>query len=129
MFCTSANRKYAWHIVGLSLLYAVFLVISVNWLQRTNPGAPWKYAIAIFPVLPSLLIPVVVARSIREMDELQRKIEFEGLAFGFCATAVLSLGYGFLGNAGVPQLNWIWVWVLMMFCWGFGGMLARRRYS
>src|SRR6185437_6274152 len=122
-------RKYKCYLDRLFLLYIIFCVTSIRWLEHANSCDPWKYVMAIIPVLPALFIPVLVGKSIREMDELQRKIQFEALAFGFSATAVLSLGYGFLGNAGIPQLNWVWVWPLMGICWGGGLLLARRRYS
>ena len=64
----------------------------------------------------------------RELDELQRRIQLEGLAFGFTATAVLTLSYGFLQNAGLPQVNWVWVWPVMGACWSLGLAIARRRY-
>jgi hypothetical protein len=88
----------------------------------------WKYPIAVLPVLPALVIPVAAAYFFRTIDELQRKIQLEGLAFGFIAAAVLTLTYGFLGNAGLPQPNWVWVWPVMGACWAVGLALARGRY-
>jgi hypothetical protein len=115
-------------ILGATLLYAAALVLSIRWLQH-NPPAPWKYPIAILPVLPALLIPVAAAHFFRVMDEMQRRIQLEGLAFSSVATAVLTLTYGFLGNAGLPQLSWVWVWPVMGVCWAVGLALARRRYQ
>jgi ABC-type cobalamin transport system permease subunit len=124
---TPAARRYTWGILAASALYAIALVISIYFLKR-NPSAPQKYAIAILPVLPALWIPAVVLRFFRELDELQRCIQLEGLAFGFTATAVLTLSYGFLQNAGLPQINWVWVWPVMGVCWAIGLVLARWRY-
>jgi hypothetical protein len=122
------SRKYLVRILGATLLYAAALVLSIRWLQH-NPPAPWKYPIAILPVLPALLIPVAAAHFFRVMDEMQRRIQLEGLAFSSIATAVLTLTYGFLGNAGLPQLSWVWVWPVMGVCWAVGLALARRRYQ
>jgi ABC-type cobalamin transport system permease subunit len=123
-----AARRYTMGIIIASLLYAIALMISVYLLKRLNPPAPQKYLIAILPVLPALWIPAVVLRFFREMDELQRRIQLEGLAFGFTAAAVLTLSYGFLQNAGLPQLSWTWVWPIMAVCWSLGLAIAHRRY-
>lgn len=128
--CTNdpAARRYHLGILTASALYAVALVISVYLLKHYNPAAPQKYLVAILPVLPALWIPAVVLRLFRELDELQRRIQLEGLAFGFTATAVLTLSYGFLQNAGLPQVNWVWVWPVMGVCWSLGLAISRRRY-
>ncbi len=63
------------------------------------------------------MIPAAAAHFFQTIDELQRKIQLEGLAFGFVAAAVLTLTYGCLGNAGLPQPNWVWVWPFVGPCW------------
>jgi ABC-type cobalamin transport system permease subunit len=128
--CTNspAARRYTLGILFASLLYAIALVISIYLLKHHNPPAPQKYLIAILPVVPALWMPAIVLRFFREIDELQRRIQLEGLAFSFTATAVLTLAYGFLENAGLPRLNWVWVWPIMGVCWSLGLAIAHRRY-
>ena len=121
------SRKYQVRILCLMLLYTATLFLSIRWLLH-NPPAPWKYPIAALPVLPALFIPVAVAHFFRVMDEMQRRIQLEGLAFGFVATAMLTLTYGFLGNAGLAQPNWVWVWPVMAAFWVIGLVIAHRRY-
>ena len=124
---TPAARRYTLGILTATILYAITLFISITLLKH-NPLAPQRYLIAILPVLPALWIPAVVLRFFRELDELQRRIQLEGLAFGFTATAVLTLAYGFLQNAGLPQINWVWVWPVMGVCWSIGLAIAHWRY-
>jgi hypothetical protein len=124
---TKALQKYTLHLLGALSLYAILLVVSINWLHR-DPGEPWKYLIALLPMLPALLMPWAVVRLFREMDELQQKIQLESLAFGFAAAAVLTFTYGFLQNAGLPDLSWVWVWPVMSASWIAGGVVARWRY-
>jgi hypothetical protein len=62
------------------------------------------------------------------MDELQRRIQLESLAFGFAAAAIATFTYGFLQNAGLPEVSWVWVWPVMAVCWMVGQLVARRRY-
>jgi hypothetical protein len=108
-------------------LYTVALVVSLTWLQAGVEG-PWKYAIAVLPVLPALGVPFAVVRYCQAMDELQRRIQLESLAFGFAAAAISTFTYGFLQNAGLPDVSWVWVWPVMAMCWIVGQLVARRRY-
>ena len=62
------------------------------------------------------------------MDELQQRLEVEALAFAFGGTALITFAYGFLQDAGFPDLNWFYVWPLMGGLWIVGGFIARRRW-
>jgi len=107
--------------------YVVALAASLTWLKAGVDG-PWKYVVAVLPVLPALGVPLAVVSFYRAMDELQLRIQLEGLAFAFVSTAIATLTYGFLQNAGLPDMSWIWVWPVMATCWILGLLLARRRY-
>lgn len=120
-------RRYVFGVCSSILLYAIALVASLSWLQ-SNPPLPWKYFIAVLPVLPALWMPIAVTQFVREIDELQKLIVLESLAFAFAATAVLTFTYGFLQNAGLPAVGWIWVWPVMAICWLAGAALSWRRY-
>src|SRR5215813_13947709 len=113
---TRAYRKYLIFILTITLLYLVAVIISVRVIKH-NPSVSWKYAWALLPMVPALFFPFAVLNRLREMDELQRKIQLEALAFGFATAAVLTLSYGFLQNAGLPDLSWVWVWPVMSACW------------
>ena len=82
----------------------------------------------MLPVLPALGIPLAVVRFCQAMDELQLRMQLESLAFGFAATAIVTFTYGFLQNAGLPEVSWVWVWPVMAVCWMVGQVAARWRY-
>jgi O-antigen/teichoic acid export membrane protein len=126
LFCRPAAKYVVMLFVALGL-YAVALVVSLRWLQA-GPAEPWKYAIAVLPVLPALGIPLAIVRTIQSMDELQLRIQLESLAFGFALAAIATFTYGFLQNAGLPEVSWVWVWPVMAVCWMLGQLAARRRY-
>jgi len=65
---------------------------------------------------------------VSRMDELGQRIQLEALAFGFGAAGMLTFAYGFLENAGFPQLSYIWVFPLMIALWSIGGAIAYYRY-
>jgi hypothetical protein len=122
------SRRYLRSLAISMLIYMVLLFISIRWMKQAPP-APWKYLIAVMPVVPALWVPVAVVRFLRDLDELQRKIHMDALAFGFTLSAVLTLSYGFLQNAGLPDLSWTFVWPVMAFSWILGLFLSRRRYQ
>jgi hypothetical protein len=124
--CPPAARYALAMLISLAL-YTVALVVSLTWLKAGVEG-PWKYAIAVLPVLPALRVPFAVVRYCQAMDELQRRIQLESLAFAFAAAAIATFTYGFLQNAGLLDVSWVWVWPVMGMCWLVGGLVARRRY-
>jgi len=124
--CRPGARYSATMLISLAL-YAIALVVSLTLLKAGVEG-PWKYAIAVLPVLPALGIPFAVVRNCQAMDELQLRIQLEALAFGFASTAIATFTYGFLQNAGLPEVSWVWVWPVMAGCWMVGQLVVRRRY-
>ncbi len=125
--CRKSFATYATTMCVLLVLYGAALVVSLRWLQA-GVADPWKYLVATLPVWPCLGIPWAVVRFCRSMDELQLRVQLEGLAFGFAAAAIATFTYGFLQNADLPQLSWIWVWPVMAVCWIVGLLVARWRY-
>jgi hypothetical protein len=79
-------------------------------------------------MVPALLVLRAVMGAFASMDELQRRIQLEALAFGFTASAVLTFTYGFLQGVGFPQANWTLVWPVMGSTWVLGLLIARRKY-
>src|SRR5690349_3257854 len=115
----SPGTKYSAMMLVSLALYAAALVISLTLLKNGIDG-PWKYAVAILPVLPALGVPYAVIRYCQTMDELQLRIQLESLAFAFATTAIGTFTYGFLQNAGLPEVSWVWVWPVMAMCWLLG---------
>ena len=123
-----SSRSYAREFGLAMVAYGATLFLSI-WLINTAPGAPWRFAIALLPMIPAIGVLVAVLRQLRRMDELQRQIQFEALAFAFAGTALITFGYGFVENVGLPHLNWFWVWPIMAILWAIGSALAARRYG
>jgi hypothetical protein len=117
--CRKSFTRYATTMVILLALYAVALVVSLRWLKAGVAG-PWTYLVGS---------PWAVVQYCRTMDELQLRMQLEALAFGFAAAAMATFTYGFLQNAGLPEVSWVWVWPVMGVCWLVGGLVARWRYG
>ena len=124
----AAMKRYLLEFGGAMTGYMVLLPVSI-WLLRSCPAVPWRYPIAILPVIPAIFAMWAVIRGVRSLDELQRRIQFEAIIFSFLATCLLTLTWGFLQNAGLPQIDVLWVAPLLITLWGIGLGIAHWRYQ
>jgi len=122
-----ARRQYNRRLVLAIVVYAAILGPSIP-LISANPDAAWRFPLAIAPILPFIYGIVGYVRYLRSVDELQRRIALEALAIAFGASAAITFGYGLLQIAGLPEINWSFVWAVMGGCWILGAIYADRRY-
>ena len=108
--------------------YVVVLIIAVSLINISPSNAWWRIPLALAPVIPVIFAMIAYMRYISRVDEMQRRIQFEALAFGFGSAGILTFSYGFLEMVGFPHISWIFVWPLMIALWGIGGGIAARRY-
>ena len=131
---TNASRNpwgcYDVRFLALGVVVAA-IIFAAAWLGRGFPrGGTVRIALALVQAGAIAFLIVAMMRSLRRLDELQQKIHFEALAVSFAGTGALVTGYGFLVNAGLPDLDWgALVWPLMTILWVIGVMIARRRYQ
>jgi len=113
---------------GLAILaYLMVLVGSVTILQA-NPAAEWRYFVAVLPVIPASLVVWLFVRAIARLDEVQKRLHMQAFGFSLGGTALLTFGYGFLEDAGLPHLSWTLITPLMALLWGLAlGILAFRQ--
>jgi hypothetical protein len=124
-----ANHKRYLKEFGTSMAaYSVIVPVSV-WLLKHHEHSPLRFLLAVLPVVPSAFAMWAAIRYFRGLDELQRRIQFEGLAFSFLATCLIALSWGLLQNAGLPHADVIWVAPLLIALWGVGTCIALRRYQ
>ena len=114
-----------------SFVAAFTIVICAQVLRNFDLATEWRIVIALVPAIPTALLVWFMARAIMEMDELQRKIQIEGLAFAFAGTAFVTLFYGMLqiARVGLPHISTLFIYVLMVALYGIGTVLAGRRYK
>ncbi len=111
------------------LAYLMVLVGSVTVVQA-NPAEPWKYYIAVLPVIPAALVIWLTVRALGRLDEVQKRMQMQALGFSMVATGLFTFGYGFLEGVGLPHLNSTFVLPLMAVMWGLGtlALSMRRRF-
>ena len=122
----SAARAYTRELGLAMAAYVIVVLISIKLVGDLEQ--PIKTLVALTPLVPAALALFAYLRFLSRMDELGRRIQLEALAFGFGAAGMLTFAYGFLENAGFPQLSYIWVFPLMIALWGIGGAIASYRY-
>ena len=121
-----AARAYTRELGLAMAAYVIVVLISIKLVGGLDQ--PIKTLVALTPLVPASLALYAYLRFLSRMDELGRRIQLEALAFGFGAAGMLTFAYGFLENAGFPQLSYIWVFPLMIALWGIGGGVASYRY-
>lgn len=97
-------------------------------------GLGWwsRLAIALVPVPAFAWVLWSVSKGIAEMDELQRRIQLEALAFAFPLTLLLLMTLGLIELAvGLNPDDWSYrhVWAMLPLFY-FGGIIrAKQRYE
>ncbi len=123
----ASGRRYALEFLAVLIAYGGLLALA-GFVVDANPDAWWRYAIAPLPMIPAAYLVFASVRYYRRMDELQQRIALESLAFAFAGTALITFTYGFLDAAGLPRINWWFVWPVMGTLWALGTWLANRRW-
>ncbi|WP_176473850.1 hypothetical protein [Actibacterium ureilyticum] len=111
------------------LAYTGALFATNALLSAGIDSKPLRILVALGPMLPAAFICGVVIHSIHNLDELQRKLQFEALALSFAGTALLTFGYGFLEGLGFPKISMFAVWPLMATLWVVGVLIGRWRFG
>lgn len=126
------RKRYTREVIIAMLAYVVLLVVSILLLKQVD-GAALRALIALLPVPPIIFVLRAMIRYIRDVDELQQRIELEAVSF---ATAFVSLVYltgGFLQSAKVidvpSNVAMIWVFPLVCLAYGLAKAVVARRYN
>lgn len=119
-------------VLGVSGVW-LLVAIACGWaLRHLEPGPSLRLVLALLPVIPGLVYLTLVFRSIRAMDELEHRIQFEAVSFAFLGSLVVSLTYGMLQKSGFFR-DWPWdwegIWFMLMVLWAAGYLRAWKRYK
>ena len=100
-----------------------------------HPGTistTWLVIIVLTPVIPAALFLFYFIAGMKELDELQRRIQLEALAFAYPLALLMLITLGLLEF--VVQLNpndWSYrhVWQYLVLFYLIGLIMAKRRYE
>lgn len=125
------NKRYQVQVLIAMTVYVIVL-LSVWPLARTVTYAPAKWLLALAPVLPMLYVIALMARRIRDCDEMEQRTHLVALGASTAVVGALSLVGGFLATAKVVAIDGsilIWVFPVMMACYGVARWWALRQYG
>jgi hypothetical protein len=130
---SSSNRqnKKKIQLAALGLVAAVlylFIVAQVGRYLVEHPGAPGGVWLAAAPIAVLLLVLVVAMRSLNGMDELERKMHTEAMAFAFLASLFIVTSCGALAQVGILRFSLAWITPTMVLSWVVGLAVLDRRY-
>ena len=117
-------------LAALSWFVAYF--VARGFLKDSEAATWLRVVVALMPVPFFVATLILVVRGARDLDELQRRIQVEALAFAFLVTMVFLMTLGLLQRAIVlPFEDWsylhVWVYLPVFY---FGGIaIASRRYQ
>ncbi len=124
----NAGKTYAREFSTAMIGYTIIVVVAITLIGKF-PESPWRFGLALLPVVPILFGLRAFMRFLSRMDELQQRIQLAAIAFAAGTVGLLSLAYGFLEIVGLPHLPLIWIFPAMIMLWGLGLIVATRRYS
>ena len=129
---TRVSREYRRSVMTAMTIYALLLFASIGWLKRGIEPLPLRAVVAILPVLPIVWVMRAFLRYLRGIDELQRRIELEGVGVAALLVSLAYLTAGFLQQAKVIDIpsGVAMIWVFPLVCLGYaaGKFMAVRRY-
>ncbi len=129
---SKSNRTGEWKVFGVFAIWALVYVAARGLLELESLGWWPRSVVALAPVPVFALVLWNLAKAVTGMDELERRIQLEALAFAFPMTLLLIMTLGLLEIAkGLNRDDWIYrhVWP-MFFILSFAGLArAKRRYE
>jgi hypothetical protein len=133
MYAQPAGRRYIRTLWPALVLYSLTLFASIWWIRQGIASLPLRGLVAVLPVLPIGWMMHAALRYLREIDELQRRIETEAIGIGSLLVALLYFAGGMLEKADVIRMDagvaMIWVFPLLCGIYGIAKMILTRRYQ
>ncbi len=109
------------------VLYLGLLAVAVSWAPKME-ASPWRYVIALLPLVPGLFLTFGIVRVTSQIDEMERRILLEAVAFSFIFTLILLISSGLLGLVDVPQPSPVIISAIMCFLLVIGKLWGNWRY-
>lgn len=128
----TTRRIYGIRLLVRGLLWMSVYLLSRGLLELDIIGEAGRVAIALLPVPFFVWWLWTWMKGVSEMDELERRIELEALAFAFPLAVILLMTLGLLDVAIAFNPNDFsprHVWAMMPLLYYAGLWRARRRYQ
>ena len=132
MYAQPAGRRYIRALWPALIGYSLALFLSLWLLRRGIDPLPLRALVAVLPVLPLALMMRAALRYLREIDELQRRIETEAIGIASLLVSVVYFASGLLQRAQVIDVDagaaMIWVFPMLAAIYGIAKIVMTKRY-
>lgn len=133
--CSAARpevrRRYTRTLVVAMAAYAGLLIVSLLLLRQIE-GAGLRALVALLPVPPIAFVLRAMVGYIRDIDELQQRIELEAICIAAAGVSLAYMTGGFLQGAQVIDVpaSAAMLWVFPSICgvYGLAKLVVARRY-
>ena len=126
------RSRYLREFLPAMVGYVVTVFLSVWLLKRGIDQPGLRALVALLPVPAIGLALRAIIRYIRDVDELQQRIELEAVSFAAAFVSMVYVTGGFLQLAKVIDIpsavSMIWVFPLICLSYGLAKMVVARRY-
>lgn len=114
-----------------SLVAGLTMVASAIVLKVFQFPLEIRIIISLIPVIPTSILIWSMAKAIGHLDEMQQKIQLEGLSLAFAGTLIITIMCGMLQVAKVtlPSFSMLYVYGFMVILYSVGTFLAGRKYK
>lgn len=126
---TSTDRKNSRRLTQFSLIWAASILGATAIVTFVDLPAPITWAIALAPNLAAFACFSAYMKYLRMADEMQRRIQLEGLAVGFGVGWFFAIGYLVAQAAGAPDLPLAALILVLTTGLVFGNVIAIRSYE
>jgi len=117
--------RLGWWTLVWTIAFAVATILIRN---EVIPAGVVSLVAATVPAIIGFGVIRAFMRFLREVDELQRKIQLEALALGFGAGALFMMSYRLFERLGAPGLDLNDPLLVMVLAWTVGLVHGARRY-
>lgn len=132
MYAQPAGRRYLRALWPIMVGYSLTLFLSIWLVKRGIESVPLRALVAVLPALAIALLMRAALRYLREIDELQRRIETEAIGAASLLVSLLYFATGLLQKAKVVDVDaaaaMIWVFPLLCASYGIAKIVLTKRY-
>lgn len=122
------SKTYARAFTFSMITYVIIIIVSRLLIDNLG-DSPWRYPIALLPIVPVISLILAFLRYLSGIDELQRRIQLQAIGFAAGTTGLLTFAYGFLELMGFPRFSTFFIFPMMTMLWGLGLSYFSRRYQ
>ena len=123
--------RYPPGVMGRVLISgALFILGFFGYLYLLDLGltTDQKLLSSLLAILPASVFIFMIASAVGKLDEMQRRIQTEGIAIAFAGTVLIVSVFAILGLAGVSPPHWDLLLVIMTVMWLLGKLWTMWRY-